>query len=306
MTYIIHNAWSVNFNFNLPLDTFRPQLTGLVNLFSLSASARYQPQVFFVSSISSVLGLRTTSRLTLEEIIADTNAPFKSGYAESKFVSEILCDEAARYLDIPVSVARVGQIAGPVRRRGIWNPVEWIPSLVMSSVHLSALPDSVGASLNKVDWMPVDLLSETIVDLVIHHDRSMVDAKGATKPVTVGAEVFHLQNPRSTTWSTLLPTMRSALELLTSKPIAIVPVKHWLAMVMQRLKSVSKDENLETQLRLNPAAKLLEFFSASMLDTEGTNVLDLEKTLDKSARLRDMDGVNPEWIRKWVAEWLSI
>jgi thioester reductase-like protein/acyl-coenzyme A synthetase/AMP-(fatty) acid ligase/aryl carrier-like protein len=302
-TLIIHNAWPVNFN--LSLETFRPQLVGLLNFFALSASSSYRPRLFFISTISSVLGLHTPARLTPEEVVTDTNAPFGNGYAESKFIAELLCDEAARSLRIPVSIARVGQIAGPVRRRGIWNPAEWVPSLFISSIHIGALPDSLGASLNKVDWIPVDLLAETIVEL-------SVDQDSLDRPAASGAEVFHIQNPNFTTWPALLPGVKSTIESLTSKPIDIIPAKSWLAKVRQDFELQSSgmsngaSEDLETLLRLNPAVKLLNFFSASMADVEGTNILSLEKTMAKSASSGAMDGVRVDWIHKWVSEWLLV
>jgi len=205
----------------------------------------------------------------------------------SKFIAEVLCDEASRHLHIPVSIARVGQIAGPVRRKGIWNPAEWVPSLFMSSIHISALPNSLGASLNKVDWIPVDLLAETIVELSVPKDGSLTSTPS-------GAEVFHIQNPKSTRWSDLLPGIKLTIKSLTSKPIDIVPAKSWLAKVRQDLelrsssKSSGASENIEVLLRLNPAVKLLDFFSASMGDVEGTNILSLEKARSKSASLRDI------------------
>jgi thioester reductase-like protein len=301
-TLIIHNAWPVNFN--LSLESFRPQLTGLVNLFALSAVASQRARLFFVSSISSVLGLRTPSRLTPEKVVRATDAPFGNGYAESKFISEVLCDEASRHLHIPVSLARVGQIAGPVRRTGVWNPVEWLPSLIMSSVRMGALPDSLGASLNKVDWMPVDLLAEVMADLAVHQAQASTDAAaGACE-----AEVFHLQNPKSTSWSALLPGIQSTLEELTSKPTAVVPARSWLAQVRQALESISEGESEEgvvALLKVHPAIKLLDFFAASLPDREGTNQLDMARTLAQSARLRAMEGVSNEWLRKWIAGILS-
>jgi hypothetical protein len=174
----------------------------------------------------------------------------------------------------------------------------------MSSIHIGALPDSLGASLNKIDWIPVDLLAETIVEL------SVSQHKPVDRELTSGAEVFHIQNPKFTTWSALLPGIKSTIESLTSKPIDIVPAKSWLAKVRKGLEVESSgklngaSEDLETLLKLNPAVKLLDFFSTSMADVEGTNILSLEKTRAKSASLGAMDGVSIAWIHKWASEWL--
>lgn len=53
-TTIIHNAWSVNFNPSLP--SFKPDLLNLVNLINFKATASKTPNLFFLSSVISVMG----------------------------------------------------------------------------------------------------------------------------------------------------------------------------------------------------------------------------------------------------------
>lgn len=144
VTEVIHSAWPVNFS--LPLSAFGPQLIGIIRLADFAVSAAHSPVIFFASSISSVLNYNGSSPLIREEIISDTKAPSSMGYGESKYLAEILLDYASRTLSIDVRVARVGQIAGPVKDQGIWNEWEWLPSLVLSSLHVGAVPDSLGAS----------------------------------------------------------------------------------------------------------------------------------------------------------------
>ncbi|KAI9657047.1 MAG: putative NRPS-like protein biosynthetic cluster [Bathelium mastoideum] len=304
-TLIIHNAWPVNFN--LSIESFRPQLAGLVNLFSLSTAARNMAHVFFVSSISSVLNLRNSSQLTLEETIGTTTAPLRNGYAESKFISEQLCDEASRHLHIPVSFARVGQIAGPVRRAGLWNPAEWIPSLVMSSIQMGLLPDSLGSSLSSISWMPVDLLAEVIADITIRQTKLVPGSDVAVESLPNGAQVFHLQNPRVTSWPALLPGIRSTLQELSKKSINVVPVGSWLAQVRRDLDHASgngTEESVAALVKEHPAVKLLDFFVGSLSDNGQANNLDLTCSLAQSARLRTMEGVSNDWMHKWISEWL--
>lgn len=141
-TIVIHNAWPVNFNLSLP--SFRPQLDGLIALIKFTASAACSPHLFFVSSISSVLSYHSPSLQIQEEVISIQSAPFANGYAESKYVSEHLLDHATNKLHISCSFARVGQIAGAVRYAGLWNKAEWFPSLIISSLHVGTVPDSLG------------------------------------------------------------------------------------------------------------------------------------------------------------------
>jgi thioester reductase-like protein/aryl carrier-like protein len=305
-TVIIHNAWPVNFN--LSLETFRPQLTGLVELLGLAAGARHRTQFLYVSSISSVLGIRNSSGITPETIITNTDAPFSNGYAESKFISEILCEEASRHLEIPVSIARVGQIAGPVLRSGtVWNPTEWFPSLMVSSIKLGLLPDSLGASMNRIDWIPVDLLSEIMVELSLPPNvtqRTDNNNNGTCK-------VFHLVNPSATTWSTVLPAAQALLEDMTARPVRLVPASSWLGSLQRDVESIGEekmeDGAFAALVRTHPAIKLFSFFATVMTDNDdGTNRLDITNTLDNSSGISQLASVGEPWLRKWIEEWLPL
>jgi thioester reductase-like protein len=279
---------------------------------------------------------------TPEQVVRDLDAALSNGYAESKLISELLCDEATRHLRIPVSVARVGQIAGPVHRQGIWNPAEWVPRMMKSSVSLGMLPDSLGATLNLVDWMPVDLLADVIADLAVHtpvrrqkaneNGSSSASSSSATSTNNACAtaetgwcscepsvRVFHLRNPQSTTWSKLLPSLQSILEELTSQSITVVPASQWLREVQQAWESGGRDEydhahdldqdldktqQQDAELELqHPAIKLLDFYTRHLLDTNGADPLDTTITLASSGPLRAMPGIQREWMRKWIAGW---
>ena len=87
-TLIIHNAWPVNFN--LPLPAFRDQLDGLVNLISFTAKATTSPQLFFISSISSVMSYGSSSQTIPDEVISadstlDPTAMLKVNFYPSVF-----------------------------------------------------------------------------------------------------------------------------------------------------------------------------------------------------------------------------
>ena len=116
VTTIIHNAWLVNFNLSLP--SFALHLTGVVNLIDFTVSAPLQPTFFFISSISSVLSIRT---LIPDRIITDNSAPLAIGYAECKYIAERLVSHAVQIQGIDARVARVGQIAGPADGTGVWK-----------------------------------------------------------------------------------------------------------------------------------------------------------------------------------------
>lgn len=51
------------------------------------------------------------------------------GYGESKYVSELLLEAAREKSGVSAAVCRVGQLAGPVSKGGVWNKQEWLPSV---------------------------------------------------------------------------------------------------------------------------------------------------------------------------------
>jgi len=290
-TEIIHNAWPVNFN--IALSTFRPQLTGVVNLIKLSATGAASPSLIFLSSISSVGSL--SGPPIPEEVITDLAAPLPMGYGESKYLAERIIDHASTVLpDLNLKFARVGQIAGPAVKPGSWNKWEWLPSIVISSLHLGVIPESIGGSHDEVDWVPVDLLAVVIIELVLAPKKS------------TGAGVFHPHNPRLTKWSTLLPsvieTLSTIAEAKGQPKITAVPFETWLQRVRASAEKV-QDSELEKMLVVNPAIKLLSFYEG--MTTDIFPKMDVKKAVSESKQLQELQGVKPEWMVKWVHGWVG-
>ncbi|KAJ6103833.1 NRPS-like enzyme [Penicillium sp. IBT 16267x] len=298
-TLVIHNAWPVNFN--LSLASFKPHLLGVVNLINFSGQSTYSPRLFFISSISSTFGHHTDTGLTPESIVT-TTTPAPNGYANSKYVAEHLLAHAVQQSSGnpasthigQVAVARVGQVAGPIRSRGLWNKTEWFPSLVLSSLHLEALPDTIGLALDRIDWVPVDLLADILVDLALLERSS-------------ASNFYHPVNLHPQSWKDIRSVVADTLGKASGKILDTIPEREWLLRVRRdvELASQAGEKELQLQLSKNPAAKLLEFFETAMAQTTLENVLDAQGTAQVSEKLREVDAVKPEWIQEWVQEWLQ-
>lgn len=124
-------------------------------------------RVAFLSSVGAVGGLAAKGAAPVQErLFTSFDTPYASGYARSKFLAERLCDAAAETLGLSTTVVRIGQIASAVRRPGERNRHEWLPSLVLGSRDIGCLPEDLGPFSN-IDWIPVDVLADVLVDLAI-------------------------------------------------------------------------------------------------------------------------------------------
>ncbi|KAI1878244.1 uncharacterized protein JN550_000426 [Neoarthrinium moseri] len=290
--FIIHNAWPVNFNLNLA--AFRPQLAGVVNIFSLAAAATHSTRVLFISTVGTMAGRPGDVGPAPETILTSFDTPHASGYTRSKYLSELLCDAASNQLRIPTSIVRVGQVAGSVKYPGIWNPKEWFPSLVISSVHLGCLPENLGTFSN-IDWVPSDMLSDVLVDLAVRPAENLAEI--------VGTKVFNLRNPYVLAWDKLIPTVQDVIQTHLESKLDVVAPSLWLDRLQKASEKDSQDPAVS--VTVNPAIRLLSFYRDGLwADRVEMKPMSVEHTLAASSTLRSLTAVQPDWIRKWIQEWL--
>ncbi|KAL1857402.1 hypothetical protein Daus18300_010375 [Diaporthe australafricana] len=303
---IIHAAWPVNFNFGLL--AFRPHLAGLVNLLALAAatvaSQSGQPcRFFFISSIAAVEGYKFGP--IPEEVLTDFDVSAPLGYARSKFIAELLLNAAAQKLgeSVLTTIVRVGQVAGAVRGPGLWNTHEWFPSMVIGSLHLDQVPDSLGLYSDNVDFLPVDLLGNILTEIATTTQAEEVGKERS------GAMVYNLCNPHPAPWHELLTAV-------TNKPggrLEVVPPATWLDTLRESTQELENDDDL---IAKNPAVKLVDFFEKlwvahSEVDTSssggiGRHPMRIERALEASSTLRSLSPVTLEWMQKWVQEWSAL
>ena len=132
-TELIHkytdNQWQVDFN--LSLESFEPHIAGVRDLIELSSQSSQKPPILFTSSIST-LGhwlVKHPGEKVPERAFHDFSIPMPMGYGESKYVAERLLELAAKKHGVSAAICRIGQLAGPVRRGGMWSKQEWLPSV---------------------------------------------------------------------------------------------------------------------------------------------------------------------------------
>jgi len=273
---VIHCAWQVNFN--MDVSSFEnAHIKGSHNLMTLCLkSRRASPASFnFCSSISSVAN--TPGAQTIPETLPAYEDAMPMGYAQSKLVTEKLCDIATRTTTLPARVLRIGQVSGDTKF-GIWNATEVIPLTVRSAKTLGALPAPVNDEV--VSWIPADVAAGTIIDLSYLPPASQK-----------GAPVFHISHPKLLSWNNdFLPALRAAgLEFESVKPT------EWI----RRLKAIAQDAST------NPEVKLLEFFGGKYARDEVSSApyFETAKACAASAALRGVEDVKGDVVGRYLQFW---
>ncbi|KAL3466482.1 hypothetical protein BJX64DRAFT_284420 [Aspergillus heterothallicus] len=321
-THVFHNAWKVDFN--LPLQSFEPQLEGVANLIRLCAHASRSPTIVFLSSVSAAMNFASTSASTTspkdtaettqasrapitEKILPDLTAPAAAGYAESKHISERLLAHASDRLNLPSKVLRMGQIAGAARSPGKWNATDWVPALILGSMMLRAIPEKLNgldANESVVDWVPVDVIADVIVEIGLYADPGL---EGESERDVVS--VFHPLNPHRTSWALLVPSIISTLESQSRCAeqgwrIKVVSPAEWIS----KLRSAARGPSSASDEGVNPALRLLDFFSERFGGlSPGPESLRWETgcAASSSKTLRDTEGIDGRMMSKWVGQWLE-
>ncbi|GAP86953.1 putative nonribosomal peptide synthetase [Rosellinia necatrix] len=276
---IIHNAWPVNFN--IPVESFEPHIRSARTIGDFASRAAKRTAVIFISSIGT--GDRWDARSgPLPEVRLENLALPAGGYGLSKLVGSLVLEDTARAGDFPAAVIRVGQIAGPEAAAGVWNRQEWLPSIVASSVHLGALPATLG-SMERVDWTAV----ESVAGLVL-------DVAGISQAVAAAdvAGYYHGVNPAATTWAALAPTVQAFYKIPQ-----VVSFADWV----KRLEA-SQSEGIQA-LDRNPGVKLLDSYRAMAAAAGNPVVFDMARTKERSPSMRNAKPITPDLMRHWCQQW---
>ena len=281
VTFIIHNAWPVNFNQSLA--SFEPHVQGVRHLIDFSADSAHRPPILFTSSVATTQnwsGLHP-GELAPEKLIGDVRVPAPMGYAESKFVAEHLLARAARR-GVSAAICHVGQIAGPAAKPGMWNRAEWFPSLVASSKYLGLVPSAMGTQTT-VDWVPVDLMAAILVELCAFDKKT---------PVPAGAAwtlVHNLVNPTKAPWRTVVRALQRRFT-----DAKVVDWNDWVAALRKSAEGDKADPVA------NPGIKLLDFYEGVSKGGEAVPPLETRDTVGRSRTMREMSAVSEEWVTKWI------
>ena len=276
MDVIVHNAWKVDFNHTLE-SFISVHIQGVRNLVDWSTSSARPSRIMFVSSISSVGNWRSVypDAAIPEELVFNHHVAQGMGYAESKNVAECILGIASGSSGVPVSILRVGQIAGPAAAAGIWNRDEWFPSLIKISLSLECLP----SYLPDTDWIPVEHLAAAVCEF--SHFAAKTDE----------SLVYNLVNPHTTSWTSLIDTVLKRL----GPQVRTVDLSEWIKMLEQ------VDESDVGELTTKPEAKVLEFFlTLEKARAKGHTEVRTQRGISTSETFAALSSVTSEWMKIWM------
>ncbi|KAH7340351.1 hypothetical protein B0J17DRAFT_315649 [Rhizoctonia solani] len=294
-TAIIHNAWQVDFNWNL--QSFEPNVRGtrhLVDL-ALSSTCKRAPRLIFTSSIS-VAGLGLPGRSLDEEYIKRSTIAPGFGYGESKYVAERVL-EAANVAGLETCIIRLGQLSGD-RVSGSWSKTDWFPSVLASSLTIGHLPDAIGS----VSWVPLDVAAQALLDVCNHTSTDL--------PL-----VTHIAHPQPSPWPELMKSVVRAAKVELGKELKLTSFYEWnrkvteMAALCQNtdvhkwLPTVKLQASVDGMAEVdrtvressNPEASAYEVFGAPRLNTlQCTQISHVLRDLS----VLDFDDVS-RWLRYW-------
>ncbi|KAK4096402.1 acetyl-CoA synthetase-like protein [Parathielavia hyrcaniae] len=164
---VIHNQWPINFN--MPVESFEPHIRAVRNLADFTCRAAKQVPIVFISSIGTVDAWKKSEPVP-EQSLHNLSLS-AGGYDMSTLVSSLSLEKVSEVSGVPTEIIRV----------------EWLPSIVASSLYLGMLPDSLGPMLT-VDWTPIEGIAKIMLE----------DING----------YFHGVNPSTTDWTTLAKAVR--------------------------------------------------------------------------------------------------
>ena len=167
---------------------------------------------------------------------------------------------------------------------------EWLPSLVATSKAMGGIPSTLGSIHDAVDWIPVDVAAQVMVELsVAPRDRE--------SPANVAC--FNIVNPKTTSWRELAGSVQEYYKF-QGKSLELIPLDQWVDR-LERV-DVTKEKNVAQRY---PALKLGDFFrsmsdhgSGSMSYGFGT-----ELAAKRSPTMSQLAAVDGRLMKKWLADW---
>ncbi|KAK7458030.1 hypothetical protein VKT23_009938 [Stygiomarasmius scandens] len=275
LTTIIHTAWKMDFN--QVVSGFQDCISGTTQLLLLAAFIRPK-SFYFVSSVGTVMESKV--KPVREQVFSWPKAggPLPAsphGYSESKFIAEHVVVAAAKLLNIPCAITRIGQITGDLGS-GFWKATEMYPSIIRGSLRIGKYPRIPIIT----DWIPVENAAATTVEMALKLHTY--------RPSYPAVSVDHIANPNNTEYDWIF----RKIQKISGRHLEEVSVKQWCDQIM-------KDDG-------NPCLPLTAYIEGSFSEIglgEKSKVLEIRSTLEKSYALQKCPPLGENAWEKYLTKW---
>jgi thioester reductase-like protein len=292
---VIHNAWKVDFNWTLDLYKVE-HLHSIRELVNFSALSPLKPRIVFVSSISSVQDWASVYPTPVtEKPLESYDVASPLGYGQSKHVSERVLVKASAVSDIPVTILRLGQVAGPTTvTGGKWSTDEWVASLAAISKMLKLIPTDISS----IDWVPVDLMACVICELTLFEGKNdasihLEDAGEETNRL----RIFNVVNPHLSEWTTFVEVLRKRLGV-TAK---LVVLTEWVDRLIRTDPESMSDAEASLSLKILPFFQHLADMTARGVALQPK--FETSNGVEASLTMAAMRAIDEDLIDLWCQQW---
>jgi thioester reductase-like protein len=271
VTIIQHCAWLLDFNF--PVCHFEKEcIAPFYNLLKFAYKDVNPMHIHFISSVSASAGLG--EEIEEKPILFDSHITMPMGYAQSKFIVEILFDYLCTEKNIPCYIERLGQVCGD-SENGVWNTSEQYPLMFVgggSAMH--KMPELK----TEIDWITVDHAAAAIVGVML---------RTANLSANRDESIYHIVNPHPIHWSDILDAMKSS-----GMTFDIISPAEWV-------KELSKDDT-------NPAFRLMAFYEDNFNNSFKMPIWKTEKTIRIAPILEEAPVLDTRLFSKFLNHWESV
>ncbi|KAI9483645.1 MAG: hypothetical protein EXX96DRAFT_648358 [Benjaminiella poitrasii] len=271
VTIVQHCAWLLDFN--MTIEHYDKEcIAPFYNLIKFAYHEVNPMHVHFVSSVSA--SAAAGEEIVEEPLPLDSHVTMPMGYAQSKFVVEILFDYLTSEKNFPCYVERLGQVCGD-SVNGVWNISEQYPLMFVgggSVMHKMPNLDTI------IDWITVDYAATSIVDIMLRTAYLNSDKDNS---------IYHIVNPHLIHWSDVLKAMKGA-----GMKFDIVSPTEWV-------DALAKDTS-------NPAARLLSFYEANFSDTFKFPIWQTKKTAVVAPIIDKSPVLDANLFSKFLNRWQSV
>ncbi|KAI8636352.1 hypothetical protein BD408DRAFT_448490 [Parasitella parasitica] len=272
VTIVQHCAWLLNFN--MPIDYFdRECIQPFYNLLKFAYKQVNPMHVHFISSISA--SAAAGNEIAEEPLPLDSHVAMPMGYAQSKFVVEILFNYLTVEKNFPCYIERLGQVCGD-SINGVWNVSEQYPLMFIGG---GSVMHKMPGLDTAIDWITVDYAAASIADIML---------RTAYLPANTEQSIYHIVNPHLISWSDILVAMKKS-----GMKFEVVEPTKWVEYLAQ-------DDT-------NPAFRLMPFYQDNFSkESFRMSVWRTEKTSAFTPIISKSPVLDADLFSKFLNHWKTV